>query len=899
MFDYSDGQRPNPDELLKQISKQQSFAATGKLHVFFGMSAGVGKTYAMLEAAHRALQEHVDVVIGYIETHGRKETMRLTEGIPEISRKKIEYRGVTLEEMDLDAVLARKPELVLVDELAHTNVEGSRHPKRWQDVLELLDAGINVYTTLNVQHLESRKESVESITGITVHETVPDTVLEKAFQIELIDLPPEELLKRLDKGQVYLGEKALLAKEKFFKPHHLTALREIALRLTAEKVDEDLREIAPGSVRKSSWNTGERLMVAVSHSPFSKSLIRTTRRLAYNLEASWIAVHVDTGLKLNLTEQALLDKNIKLAKDLGAEVVETYDPDWVKAFRRIALEKNITQIVMGRPAQRWLLDFLRGGNLLNRMMKELEHVDLHVLQPPLKKISDRRLRFNWPLKQRLTQGAGLGDYWNTSWIIFIVSIFNTLLVPFVGYQASGFIFLMMVLSISLFYGLGPIIFSAICSMLIWNFFFIPPLFTFAISEKADFAMLIMYLVTALVTGVLTGRIRYREKLLESREKRSQTLYDITQIIADAPNIKTCLERISAKLTELLGVKIGISLVDADGHLGQFISNSFWSLDNDKEKAVADWAFKYGQSAGWSTNTLPAAEAMYVPLIGASEKMGILALQPDSGYQISYDEENILHTTIKQLSVYLEKMILEEKSQEAVKLKQSEVLHQTLLNSVSHDLRTPLTVILGTATALENDPALRKDPIAFSAMLTDLIRSCEQLNRTVENLLDLSRLNSGILSLKKEWHELSDLIIFAKEQLKKELKDRPLQINIPEKFPLLFVDAGLMIQVLSNLLINAVLYTPEGTGISIGAKAAAQQLEIMVRDFGQGISEKSLPHLFEKFYRVPGSQASGSGLGLAIVKSIVELHGGQITASNHPQGGAQFTIQLPLQNQPKQ
>lgn len=874
--------RPNPDELLAALKQESD--AHGQLHLFLGMSAGVGKTYAMLEAAHARFKEGLDVVIGVVETHGRKETMALLAGLPLLPRKEIEYRGTTLTEMDLDAILERQPQLVLVDELAHSNVATSRHPKRWQDVFEILEAGIDVYTTLNVQHIESRKEMVEGISGIRIGETVPDSILERANQIELVDITPNDLLKRLKEGKVYLGDKAERAALNFFKEDRLAALREIALRVTAEKVDNALR-------RSGSWKTSQKLMVALSYSPHSKRLIRSTRALAFAMEAPWFAVNVDTGAKLNPKEIESLNQNLDLSRELGAEVLTVSDPDWVSALKRVAQEKRVTQIIMGRPRRLWLRDIFQGGNLLDRLLAELRDVDIHVLH------QDKLLGGKARRISRIRLGSNPLDYWNALWLIAATAVLGALLVPFVGYRSVGFVFLLAVSSISLFFSLGPIMFSAILSALIWDFLFIPPAFTLVIHQPDDAMMCLAYVLVAFITGTLTHRTREREKLLVLREKRTETIYEIMRRIVEAQDRQGCIDSVSNRLGDILNGKCHVALKSSDGNLENFPMPHGWRLNENKERAVADWVFQNAKPAGLGTSTLPKAAAKYLPLKGPSEVVGVLAFQSEKNVELLPDEENLLSTVVAQLGVYLERELFKERSLLTQKLEQSERLHEAILNSVSHELRTPITTIMGSATALENAQVLN-DPVARTQMTRELIESAERLNQVVGNLLDMSRISAGSIALKKDWHDMADLVQICLGRLKKSLALYPVTLDIQENLPLLKMDAQLFEQVLMNLLGNVANHTPAGTPIEIKIFSHSKNLTLEISDQGPGISEPALARIFDKFYRAPGSTPGGTGLGLAIVKSIVSLHDGKISAHNITPHGCQFVIQMPVEKQPE-
>ena len=882
--------RPDPDDLLAAIQKDQSRSTSGRLRLFFGMAAGVGKTYAMLKAAQDRLAEGVDVVIGTVDTHARPETEALLAGLPIIPRKKIDYRGTVFKEMDIDAVLARKPCLVLVDELAHSNIPGSRHPKRWHDVVELLDAGIDVYTTVNVQHFESRKESVEAIAGIRIGETVPDSILERASQIILIDITPAELLKRLSEGKVYLGDAAETAARNFFQEDRLTALREIALRLTAEKVDNELHGMMTIKTADAAWKTTERLMVAVSHSPFSEGLIRATRRLAFGLGVPWIGVHVDTGSLLPDPDRATLAKNLALVKALGGEVVSTADLDIAGALNRIAHQRGVTQLVIGRPSRRWLRDMVRGGTVLDQLVRAGGSYDVHILRQETKPQSGR-MRF-LGLKGR---SAGL-PYGVVLGAIFLVTLLNGSLLPVIGYRAVGFLFLLMILVLGLFVSAGPILLAAALSALVWDYVFIPPSWTFRITAPEDIAMCIAYFLAAATTGALTYRIRKREQMLRLREKRTHVLYDIVQIMAAGRDKQTFLPEVAERLGAVLDGQCSVVSSTLEKRLDR---NMFpirkWFAD-DKEWAVAQWAFEHGQPAGWSTDTLPAAAGIYIPLKGTVETVGILAYHPAISKPLSQEEENLLEAVARQLAISMEREMLQERSRHAERLAESERLYQTILNSISHEIRTPLTAIIGSATALQDNGIIANAESRIQ-LLRELTGNAERLNRVVSNLLDMSRLSSGILSLKRDWHDVNDLIMHTVGEHRDTLAGHSVVIKVPEKFPFVYVDFGLFEQAISNLLINAAAYSPPATTIEIEARVDENAIVLRFSDNGPGIPPDSLPYLFDKFYRVPGTPVGGTGIGLAITKAVVEAHEGTITANNRPGGGAAFVIRLPKKPQP--
>lgn len=889
-----DDRRIDPDALLKSIHENEKAKYQAQLRVFLGMSAGVGKTYAMLKAAHQRLREGQDLVVGVVETHGRPETQALEAGLPHIPLKKIVYRGVEMLEMDIDAILARRPDIVIIDELAHTNVPGSRHEKRYQDVLEILDAGINVYTAINVQHLESRKDTVESITGVSIRETVPDSILERATLLELVDIAPSELLKRLQEGKIYLGDKAGAAAKNFFKEDRLTALREIALRMTAERVDQDLQRWAPVRTDGVPWQTNERILVAVSHSPYSEKLIRAARRLAYQLEAPWIAVHVDTGTILNDRDQAQLVRNLQLARELKAEVITTTEVDFASAIRRLCRLKNVTQILVGRPTRNRLWDILDGGSRLDHLVRENNDVDVHVIRQ--ESLENKGLIRKVSGFHGLS-AAGLMKYWFTFFFLLIITGASAFLESLIGYRAVGFIFLLSVMVVGLFGSLGSVIWAATLSALIWNFAFIPPRWTVEISQPDDVILCVAFFVVAVITGLLTNRIRLHEKVLREREERTHVLYETLQDISSSENQQEVLSKVTTRVGNLLQADCGVVLRNDIEELDFSQARDYALGLTEKDRAVALWAYQNQKNAGWSTDTLSQAKALYIPLKGYAETLGVFIFKPHKKVRrLDLEQENLLFSIITQLGVSLERQEIHKRLAEAQRLEDSELLHQTLLNSISHEMRTPLTAIMGAAAALEEESTSHNSD-QVKTLAHNLQDSGLRLNRIVENLLDMSRLSTGVLSLKREWHDYHDLVGVVVSKLSAQLSKHQVIVNVDEETPLVRMDFRLMEHALSNLLVNAAMYTPPGSEIRISAYREEQHVILNIEDNGPGIPEASLEKIFDKFYRVPGSPPGGTGLGLSIVKSIVDLHGGRLTCENIQPHGVRFTIEMPLETQP--
>jgi two-component system, OmpR family, sensor histidine kinase KdpD len=875
--------RPSPEEFLSAVKEEEIRKGTGKLKIFFGMSAGVGKTYAMLEDAQQKVREGEDLAVGVIETHGRQETARLLEGLKIIPMKKILYKDSFFEEMDLDEILRRKPSLAIVDELAHSNVPGSRHPKRWQDVIELLDAGIDVYTTLNVQHVESRKEFVESIAGINIQETVPDLILERAPQIELIDITPAELRKRLKEGKVYLGPQSELAAQNFFTESKLTALREIALRFTAEKVDHDLHGMAiTGELKK--WRFTEKLMVAVSHSPHSQYLIRSTRRRAFKLDSPWIAVHVDNGSSLTEEEMITLAKNLTLARDLGAEVITTVDPDIIKALERIIKNKNVTQMVVGRSPRSAIVEYLFGRTLVDRLIREITDIDIQIVRKP-------HLMGGKKPRNLLTFTSKFSSYLIILALIGLITCGNLLVVSYIGPKTIGFTYLLAILIFSVFFGKGPTLFSAVLSTAVWNTVFL--IDSSMPYDWNDIAFVVLYFLTAMITGMFTSRIKEREQLLQKREEKTQAIYEIVREIASAPSTQHALQAVATRLGKLLNGTSEIIVKELNGEL---ILNDKVSIYNDeKEKALAIWVFEHGKEAGWSTETLSSVKHLYVPLKGFSEIMGVLlfcSLKPQT--PLSIEESNLLHTTAQQLAYYLEKCFAEEQARHVHYLRKIEKLHETLFSSISDEFRSPLISIKQAVEYLKKEKSLMNVHEGVKS-INAIEASSDNLTHFVENILMMAQLGTGFFSPHLESHDVHELVSACVSNLEKALKDHHLKIDISPDLPLISFDFALMEILLCNLLLNAIAYSPKGTTIEVEAKASDRFFRLAVKDEGQGIPQDFIPLIFEKFYRVPGSPKEGIGLGLPIAKAIAELHHGKLEVKNRETKGAEFYLQMPLLN----
>jgi len=875
--------RLNPDALLSSIQREEAAKKRGRLKVFLGMCPGVGKTYAMLEAAHRELKTGRDLVVGYVETHGRKETDALAAGLPRLPRKQFEHRGVALEELDLDAVLARRPQLALVDEFAHTNAPGARHPKRWQDVTELLDAGIDVFTTLNVQHVESRADTVRQVTGAEIHETVPDGVLDDAV-LELVDLPPAELVQRLHEGKVYLPDRAAAAAQNFFREANLTALRELSLRLVADHVGVDTREFRETQANTGQWKTGHCLLVGVGPSPLSESLIRWTRRMADGLHCRWLVVHVENSRILTPSAQLQLEKNLATARELGAEAFTTADDDLVRGLLRIGRQQNVTQIIVGKPSGTGWLEWLRGDHLLKRLARESGDIDLQVVRAEKSSAAVERV---WlPVL-----ASSFQQYLFAVGVIAGTSLLNLALMQVSGPRVPGLVFLLAVVLLALKVGRGPVLLAGGLSAVLWDFFFLPPRFTFVISKLEDALLFALYFVVAIVLGQLVARIRAQEQAERRREERAVALYEFTRDLAEASSRDEVVWQLVLQVNKVFHAPVGV-LLATDGKLSPHPDGTL-NL-SDKEIGVADWSYQQRKIAGRFTDNLPGAEAFHLPLATERKAFGVLAIQlPDKNITLS--QRDLLETFARQASLILDRVELRTAAEQSRLLAESEKFSRTLLNSISHELRTPLAASTSAASALATTDSMT--PEQRKLLTGEILEANDRLNRVVGNLLDVARLESGKVRPHLDWHDARDLVQTTLRELNRELAGHPVTSDLPNGPLLARLDFSLLQHALGNLLLNAATHTPDRTPIMVNVQLGEGNLLLSVADRGPGIPPSLLPRIFDKFFRAPTAPTGGSGLGLAIVKGFVEAHGGKVTADNRPGGGSIFTLSLPQPEKP--
>ena len=878
--------RPDPDTLL-EIARKEEKGRRGRLKVFFGMAAGVGKTYAMLSEAGRLAQAGVDVVAAYVETHGRPETDALCRNLPAIPRKQVEYRGAVLEELDFDAVVARRPEICLIDELAHTNAPGQRHVKRYQDILELLAGGTTIYTTLNVQHLESVADTVREITGVRVAETVPDSVLDDA-EIELVDLPPEELLVRLAEGKVYIPEAAKAAAANFFREGNLTGLRELALRVAADRVGYDVRRYMKLHSVEGPWKTGHRLMVAVGPSPFSAQLVRWTKRLADSLGSSWLAVYVDRGAPLAEEEQITLSKHLELAARLGAEVIRAVDINLAKGLLRTAQQNNVTQLVVGKPGG-GIFTRLSGDIRLRRLIHESGDIDVHVMRLA-SSVSNYR-RAPAPKARR----PEMRDVAVSLLVVGALAVGNWLALPLIGYRTAALVFLAGITVFALVASRAPVLLAGGVSALVWNFFFIPPRLTLRISSVDDAAMCLTYLIVALVLGELLSRIKRREQALARRERQATLLYRLSRGAAEAKSLSEVAEVICEGGAAIIDAPVVLLVADRPGAkklkpLAGSAESVLWH--GEHEQSVALWAFQHGQPSGIGTDNLPTAKMFYCPLVVENRPVAVLGIDLRER-RMHVEERELLIAFLSQSALVMERFELQQAAEEAALLAESEKLSAALLDSVSHELRTPISALSSAAALLETAPVAGGNADAVRLLSREVHEAADRLNRLVGNLLDLTRIEAGRVQPRLDWSDIVELAHMTVQNLKNELSDRRVEIKAPPEVPLVLLDFVLIERSLANLLLNAARYTPRGTPVEVQIAAESGMLTITVSDQGPGLTEEQLAHCFEKFFRGKTVKRGGLGLGLSIVKGFVEVHGGTVGVANRPGGGAVFSMRLPI------
>jgi two-component system, OmpR family, sensor histidine kinase KdpD len=872
--------RPSPDALLE--TAQQS--ARGRLKVFLGAAPGVGKTFEMLSAARARYQEGVDVVVGVVETHGRRETEALLDGMEIIPRRPVDYRGRTLAELDLDALLARRPQLALVDELAHTNAPGSRHPKRYMDVDELIAAGIDVYTTLNVQHVESLNDVIAQITRIRVRETVPDSIIDKADDIELIDLTPEDLIQRLRDGKVYVPHQAERAIRHYFSPGNLTALRELALRRTAQRVDKQMVRYMQAHAISGPWAAGERILACIGSDVAGADVVRHAKRMADSLKAPWTAVHVETGRDLNLgeAERDRIAEAMRLAERLGAETVTLPGQDVADTIAEYARANNVTHIIIVQQPRAWWRELFY-GSLAQQLIRKSGGAGVHVL--------GRNSDASKPREFVVRTGEARAYLGSLAFVA--VSLGGALLLhQRLGVASVAMAFLTAVLVSAVVYGLWPALFASFVSVLAYNFFFLPPLYTFTIADPENVAALFFFGVTAVIASNLTARVRAQAIVARQRARTTEELYQFSRKLASAANLDDLLWATVHQIALMLKVRVVI-LLPEDGRVAVRAGFPPEDMLDDADLAAAKWSWERNRTAGRGSDTLPGAKRLFMPMNTGRGAVGVVGIDSDEpGPILTPDQHRLLDALADQAALAIERVNLVEDVDRARLVAETDRLRAALLTSISHDLRTPLASILGSATSLSEamDASTRLD------LIHNIQDEAERLNRFIGNLLDMTRLESGPLRLRTGAIELSDAIGSALRRASKILAEHRTQVVLQPNLPMLDLDEVLFEQVLFNLLDNASKYAPAGSLVTIKARQDGGNVVVQVLDEGPGIPPADLEHVFDKFYRVGGAdrRRAGTGLGLAICRGFVEAMHGSIVATNRTdRSGAVFTMTLPV------
>ncbi len=887
--------RPDPDTLLARVKREERGAARGRLKIFFGSSAGVGKTYAMLLAARRMRDDGRHVVVGIVETHGREDTAALLDGLEVLPRKEIAHKERTLTEFDIDAALARRPQLILVDELAHTNAPGSRHPKRWQDIDELLANGIDVFTTLNVQHLESLNDVVGGITGVKVWETVPDTFFDEADDIVLVDIPAEELLARLKEGKVYMPEQAERAAGHFFRKGNLMALRELALRRTADVVEGAVQEYRADKAIGGVWKTQPRLLCCIGPDPGSEHVVRSCARMAGQLGVDWAAVYVETPLLQRLLpeKRERILRVMKLAQELGARTAILTGGDVCQALVDYARSGNFGTVVVGRGPRRRLplrrtmsdaiaaaeetLDVLEIGRGARESGTPLPARPAIAPGEPSPKAGERRARYLWTvLACFATTGAAslLHRYFDLANIVMV--------------------FLLTVVLVGARWGRGPAVLAAVLNVLAFDFFFVPPRFSFAVSDAQYLLTFAVMLAVGLITGQLTAGVRFQARVAGHREERARTLYEFSRELSGLLATDQVIEVAEDFMARTFRASVSILVPDGAGRLG---SPTARGMRNPVDVAAAQWAYDRAQPAGAGTDTLPANDFLFLPLKAPVRTRGVLAIRPERSRDLMIPEQMRQYETFAALiAIALERVHYVEVARDALIKIESERLRNSLLAALSHDLRTPLAALLGLAEAMPlTRPALTAEQAELAKSIAGETR---RLIALVNNLLDMARIQSGEVRLHLEWHALEEVIGAALRPLRQALEKHEVVVDLPGDLPLVRMDAVLIERVLVNLLENAAKYTPAGTRVTISAVAGGDDLVVSVADNGPGLPQGKEEALFEKFARGEKESATpGVGLGLSICRAIVEAHHGTISAQTQAGPGARFVFTLPLGTPP--
>jgi two-component system, OmpR family, sensor histidine kinase KdpD len=889
--------RPDPDELLATVNAEAARAARGKLKIFFGGSAGVGKTYSMLEAARGVRASGADLVVGYVEPHGRIETERLLDGLEQLPMLPVRYRGIVRREFDLDAALRRRPAILIVDELAHSNViEGDpppRHAKRWQDIEELLDGGINVWTTVNVQHLESLNDLVAQITGIRQRETVPDRIFEEADEVELIDLPPDDLLERLQAGKIYVPAEIGTAAERFFRKSNLIALREISLRRMADRVDASAQAAVGADRASRAWMARDRVLVAIGPDDQAEQLVRAGKRLADALDAEWSVVYVETPELLRMS-QAQRNRRIdllRLAETLGAEAVTLDGPSPAQTLIEYAKTRNATRVVIGSPKRRGWRRWLRPSTTVEiaSQPRSFDVITIGTDKPPA--------------EQQRTPTLPVADAPAIHWDRYAWALATTLICTLIAFAMTpafelvnvAMVYILGATIAGLRFGRGPAVLSAIVNVAAFDFCFVPPRFTFSVMDAQYLVTFGVMLTVTLVIANLMASVRQQTRVAGARERRTSLLYAMSRELAATRGTATMARVAVRHVAEVFECQAVVLLPDAAGKLHYPTGEREIGSLQHADLSIAQWVVDHGRRAGLDSDTLPAAPALYLPLGTDQQRLGVLAVLPANRRRVLLPEQrHLLETFAGQIGLALERARLAEAAEIVRVQAESERLRNTLLASISHDLRTPLAVIAGAgSTLVKHGDAL--DSATRSQLAHSIEHKAREMSDLVSNVLDLMRFESGHLVLRRDWQTLDDLIGTAIARVREHLAEHRVEVELPTDLPAIHVDATLIVQVFANLLDNAAKYTPTGTTIRVAATAAANAVQVTVEDNGPGLPSGDANRLFDKFHRgTEEGSTVGAGLGLAICRAIARAHGSDISASTRPSGGARFEFSLPTQ-----
>ena len=892
MTDQRDPARPSPEALLEAAKREES--RVGKLRIFVGAAPGVGKTYAMLETARARERDGYDIVVGVVETHGRKETEALLDGLETIPRKRIDYKGRLLDEMDLDAIIARRPQIALVDELAHTNAPGSRHPKRYLDVEEILNSGIDVYTTVNIQHIESLNDVVAQITRVRVRETVPDEIFDRAEAVELVDLTPSDLIQRLKEGKVYIPQQAERALEHFFSPANLTALRELALRRTAERVDEQLLAEMQAKAIPGPWAAGERFLVCVSEDPRAAGLVRATKRLADRLHAPWTAIYIETGRSAQLSdeERDRIADTLRLAMNLGGETVTIPGgarrvADDVIAYARA---NNITQIVIGKSNRSRWFEILH-GSVVHDLVRRAGSISVHV-------ISGEELEGNRISKKTVRTAPQALDPW--PYILSVVAVAVSLGIaetvePFFGLENVVLVFMTGIVAIAARFGLWPSILASVVASLCYNFFFLPPIYTFTIADPNNALAFFFFIVMAIIVSNVAARVREQAVTAMARARTTEALYAFSRKLAGVATLDDVLWATAYQIAMMLKVRVVLLLPE-----GETIAVAAGYPPEDvldqADLAAAKWAWMNNRAAGRGSDTLPGAKRLFLPMRTGRGPVGVLGIDSDkAGPLLTPDERRLLDALSDQSALAIERVHLVEDMDRVKRTVETEHLRSALLTSISHDLKTPLAAILGSAGALRSMSGQLTDA-QKEELVSTIVDESERLNRFIANLLDMTKLESGAIAPNSSLHSIGEVIGGALRRAEKILSRHKVALDIYRDLPLVKIDEVLFEQAIFNLLDNAAKYSARGSTIQINGRRDGDSVVLDIVDEGVGIPASDVERIFDKFYRVQkGDQVRpGTGLGLAIARGFIGAMQGTITASNRTdRSGAVLTIRLPV------